>query len=767
MTLMLAALLPQLSSAQTVIIDDFTDPTQWGAPVTFSPDSNLSVAAGRMNYTCSSTAEGGAAIPRKTPFLPTTQDWSMKVDVHVDPFAITTVDQFTDVFLGFGKTGDWFNTHVTFEFDRGWWSSGYYDIGDDVRVNGVDAPGLFNVSNLTSPDAALRLDYNAASQTITYLFDANGAAGGYNWVAQGTANLASGTYNLNLTPADTLTVLLVGSSEFQTVAAGRAYLDNLEITISQPPVPFTYITNNGTITITGYTGPGGAVTIPSAIYDLSVTTIGYYAFSEFTSITDVTIPNSVTNIGEGAFSRCSSLTAVTIPSGVTSIGGSAFEHCAGLMSVSIPASVTYIGEHQAFSDCTSLLTINVDPANSFYSSLDGVLFNKDKTTLIQYPGAKVGSYVIPDSVTNLGDWAFETCIKLTEVTLPRGLTSLLPFYSCPALTAIYVDPRNITFSSLDGVLFSRDKTRLIEYPQGKAGSDTIPASVTSIGAGAFGGCTNLIGITVEPANLFYSSVAGVLFNKDKTTLIAYPAGKAGNSYIIPSTVICIGIGAFYGCPSLTSITIPDTVTSIGESAFSGCTSLPSVTIPNSVNDIGVAAFEDCISLTSVTIPNSVTSIRDNTFESCTNLTSVTIPGSVTWIGQDAFNRCASLKGIYFQGNAPSLSSSVFGSDEDATVYYLPGTTGWGSTFGGRPTAPWIRPYPVILSSGSSFGIQTNTFGFIISWATHSSVIVEACTNLANPAWAPVGTNTLTDGWSYFNDSHWMSHAARFYRLRWP
>ena len=110
---------------------------------------------------------------------------------------------------------------------------------------------------------------------------------------------------------------------------------------------------------------------------------------------------------------------------------------------------------------------------------------------------------------------------------------------------------------------------------------------------------------------------------------------------------------------------------------------------------------------------------------------------------------------------------MFDGANNATVYYLPGTTGWGTTFGGRPTALWLLPNPLILTNGPSFGVQTNGFGFIISWATNIPVVVEACTNLANPAWSPVGTNTLTDGSSYFSDPQWTNYPARFYRLRSP
>ncbi len=165
----------------------------------------------------------------------------------------------------------------------------------------------------------------------------------------------------------------------------------------------------------------------------------------------------------------------------------------------------------------------------------------------------------------------------------------------------------------------------------------------------------------------------------------------------------------------------------------------------------------------------VTAIGNNAFSYCTNLTSVTIPNSVTSIEIGAFSFCTSLTAIYFKGNTPSVDNyyGVFWSSDKVIVYYLPGTTGWGTTFVARPTAPWSLPNPLILNNGPGFGVQTNGFGFTISWATNMSVVVEASTNLANPVWTPVGTNTLTGGSSYFSDPQWTNHPARFYRLRSP
>ena len=200
-----------------------------------------------------------------------------------------------------------------------------------------------------------------------------------------------------------------------------------------------------------------------------------------------------------------------------------------------------------------------------------------------------------------------------------------------------------------------------------------------------------------------------------------------------------------------AVTIPSTinslpVTSIGEGAFCGCSGLTSVAIPNSVTNIGWQAFENCSSLSSMIVPNAATSIGDFAFIGCTNLT-----------------------GVYFEGNAPSLDTSngndayLFGGDNNATVYYLPGTT-WGGTFGGRPTALWN---PQVQTSGVSFGVRTNQFGFTITGTSNLVIVVEACANLANPVWSSVGTNTLTGGSSYFGDPQWTNYPARFYRLRSP
>jgi hypothetical protein len=235
-------------------------------------------------------------------------------------------------------------------------------------------------------------------------------------------------------------------------------------------------------------------------------------------------------------------------------------------------------------------------------------------------------------------------------------------------------------------------------------------------------------------------------------------------------VTSIGDSAFYYC-NLTKVRIGSSVTNMGAWAFAYCISLTSVTLGSSVTSIGDDAFAFCSSLTTVTVPNSVIGIGPFAFAVCSNLTSVTIGNGVMTIGPQAFDGDTSLTSAYFAGNAPD-GDFIFGvlgigPPVPATVYYLPGTLGWSNTFADHPTALWFLPQPLILSQGPGFGVQSNRFGFTISWATNVPVVVQAATNLSNPIWIPVATNTLTSGTSYFSDPARTNFPQRFYRLAVP
>ena len=313
-------------------------------------------------------------------------------------------------------------------------------------------------------------------------------------------------------------------------------------------------------------------------------------------VISVVLENGLVSIGDRAFESCSELLEVSIPSSVKRIGDRAFEDCSKLREISIPASVTSIG-YLAFYECTGLTGVNVDQSNNNYSSADGVLFNKGKTTLICYPAKKIGKYEIPSSVTILGDGAFYGCVGLTEIIIPSSITSIsvAMFEGCSELASITI-PASIT--SIGDAAF---------YGCAKLTSVTIPSSVTTIGIAAFIYCAGLTEINVDPNNKNYISVDGVLFNKGKTLLVCHPAGKTGG-YEIPSSVTRIDYGAFLGCIELTEITIPSSVTNIGEGAFVGCIELTEITIPSSVTVIEDYAFQSCFGLTEITISSSVTSI---------------------------------------------------------------------------------------------------------------------------------------------------------------
>jgi hypothetical protein len=213
------------------------------------------------------------------------------------------------------------------------------------------------------------------------------------------------------------------------------------------------------------------------------------------------------------------------------------------------------------------------------------------------------------------------------------------------------------------------------------------------------------------------------------------------------------------------VSIGNSVTAIGRFAFEGCTSLASVTMGNSLTRIGDGGFYSCNNLTSIAVGSGVTSIGQIAFGSCTRMTNISIPNTVKTIESAAFSYCTSLTGVYCWGNAPTAWSDLFLNSTNAIVYYLPGTTGWGPTFGGRPTALWLLRNPLILDG--SVGVQTGRLCFTISWATIVPVTVETCTDLITPEWNAIATVRLTNGVGYFSDADWANYPRRFYRVRWP
>ena len=359
-------------------------------------------------------------------------------------------------------------------------------------------------------------------------------------------------------------------------------------------------------------------------------------------------------LGDGTLAVDLKGASIVIISGIGAIGNNVFSGTS-VTSITIPQSVTSIA-NSAFISTNNLTEINVDETNNNYSSIDGVLFDKTQTILRQYSqGNSRTSYTIPSSVTSINNYAFYKAINLTSIT--------------------------------------------------------ITPSVTSIGVNTFFNTTRLTSINVDLGNIKYSSIDGVLFNTDKTTLVKYPEGKSAPLYEIPANVSTIDNYAFQYATSLTSITIPSSVISIGDYVFQSATSLTSIyvdlgninyssdtngvlfnkyktilikfpegnsglsySIPDGVTSISVLALENASRLTSITIPPSVTSIGNSAFFGASSLTSITIPPSVTSIGASAFQSATSLTTVYIVDTARIAFGLNYGTGQffyGATVTIMP------------------------------------------------------------------------------------------------
>jgi len=480
--------------------------------------------------------------------------------------------------------------------------------------------------------------------------------------------------------------------------------ESIHITIDEKNPYFTVIDdvvfNKNKTTLLACKGNKTQYVIPS-----SVTKIGSFAFYDCISLKSLVIPSSVTTIEGQAFMRCLGLTTLEIPNSVTSIGEYAFAHNPRLTSVTLPTSIKIV-ENGLFLECTGLKSFTIP---SSVTTIEAGTFSSCSS---------LKSINIPSSVTSFGQFAFSDCTSLTSITLPPSLSTIVRqlFQECTGLTSISIPP---SVTSIETLAFLECHSLT---------SVTIPENVSTIAENAFSNCIALKQIDVNSKNPYYTSLEGVLFNKDKSTLILYPSKKVVQ-YVVPNSVKTIESNAFSNCMELTSITLPNSVTTIGNAAFGACSNLKEILLPSSVQSIGNNAFSGCVKLTKVsipasltkiggsafrqcpieeyrvdgknpsfatvdgvflnkdkttliacpvsksgqyTIPSTVTKIDGNAFNGCSTLASITLPSSVTSIGIQAFNNCTSLKEVHCQIKNPFNIALVFSNmDRSAATLYVP------------------------------------------------------------------------------------------------
>ena len=444
----------------------------------------------------------------------------------------------------------------------------------------------------------------------------------------------------------------------------------------------------------------------------SVISIGDYAFYSCSGLTSVTISNGVTSIGELSFCNCAGLTSIAIPNSVVNIEEKAFWGCKRLTNVTIPDSVSYIGPN-AFGVVLNVTYFGEAVGSPWGAKAhngyieNGLVYNdKSKTLLLGCSYFKKGELVLPDSITYIGNDAFSECSDLTSIIIPDSVTYIgsHAFYGCTGLTSIVI-PDSVTriegcafqlCTGLTSITISDSVTELWDGVFSDCRSlinISIPGSVAYIGNGAFEECSKLVSIDVSPKNEHYCSDKGILFNKDKTTLIKYPDAMTGYSYSIPDSVHTIDYYAFRNNMNINEIVISDNVEGIGSYAFWGCQNLKKIELGNKIKSIGWYAFDntafynnysnwssdgllylkeyllDSKYLTSkeykhcdssIKIKDGTVLIADSTFEANYNIVEVSMPDSLKYIGCDSFNYCENLKYVKFGSGLKEIGEAAFG-----------------------------------------------------------------------------------------------------------
>lgn len=438
-----------------------------------------------------------------------------------------------------------------------------------------------------------------------------------------------------------------------------------------------------------------------------ITTIADNAFVFCRLARYAVIPEGVTKIGRQAFAFNENLQQIVLPESLDTLDWMAFEDCNSLTKVRIPANVRVADS--AFSECSALEEYQVSEDNPAFSAQDGVLFDKELTTLLAYPEAKKDTaYAIPETVTTIKKDAFKNCDQLTSISIPASVASIenAAIMDCSALETVTVAAENSVYCSREGVLYEKDGTMLLLYPAARAGERyEIPDAVTTIASGAFCG-SKLVTIN------------------------------------IPDSVQSIGYSAFMNCSQLASIHLPDGLTEIPDSMLSGCISLTEIEIPSSVTRIGFLSMSG-LRLTKLVLPEGVQIVSSYAFEGCPQLTDLVLPRSLTTVHHGAFGNA--VQNVYYAGsedewngitimpqNEALLAANFFFHSSGPEELQYSGSCGEGLTW-------TLNPETGVLTVSGTGAMEDYTEASM-PWSSHASritsvVLEETVTTVGSYAFA--------------------------------
>ena len=494
--------------------------------------------------------------------------------------------------------------------------------------------------------------------------------------------------------------------------------------------------------------------------------IGSDAFRYCPNIETVSLPESLTTINDGAFKRCSKLTSIDIPNKVTKLNDNTFAYCTSLKNVSIGSGCTSISA-TAFVNTSSIDRITVSEDNKNFTVVDGVLYNKDMTTLVLYPKNCSGEFAVPDTVTTIADYAFYESPNITKITIGKNVKTIgnYAFYNCPALFKVdfgnavktigsYSFAVNDSIESIEfpDSLESIGDNAFIAYPDGsyvenKLKSVKFGKGLKTIGNNAFYRNQKLTNIEFTGENLtsigsyaFYNCIALTELNLkgNGETVIDFRAFYCNDALkkISLAGIKTIDNSAFEDCGDLNSVNFGEGLLSIGSCAFQNCRDLNSVNFGEGLLSIGSYAFENCPNIETVCLPESLTTIGSEAFKDCSKLTSIDIPNKVTKLNDNTFANCTSLKNVSIGSGCTSISSTAFvGSNAIEKIIVAGGNANYSSVDGALLNK---EKTSIILYPKSKSG------EFVIP-DTVTSISDHAFDNVPNLTKITIGANVKTIG----------------------